>query len=190
MWFFTLLIGWAIGSQSLSNLTLPVVVNPYGVTALLNDSTWFGSGTASKVVFIALDSSCTVDRVDINFATDLPYNKRSKNVITGCVGDCDPTQHLFFRNVPLAIGKYSLSTLGSCIGVSEGRFAAEYWWISGGDIIVRRYRSLTNSRGWVQVTKYDKSQNMIEGTFEMELFDYENSSARFRKGVFRAKIVR
>jgi hypothetical protein len=57
-------------------------------------------------------------------------------------------------------------------------------------MIFRNYQSRANSFGWIEVTSYDPTQKILKGLFEMDLVDYEKRIARFRKGVFKAKITR
>jgi hypothetical protein len=189
-YFLILIAGWAMQDLSPNDSPLTFPVEPYGVTASLNDSTWFGSAAAYKALFIANDSACSKQQVDIIISTDLPYDKRKTNrIVTGCVNGCRPTQQLFFHNIPLKVGKYSFSILGQCAGVDERRFVAEYWWKIDDDMIARNYTSQVNRPGWVEITHYDVDQKMLEGTFEMDLIDYDKRIARFRKGAFKVKIT-
>jgi hypothetical protein len=154
------------------------------VTALLNDSTWFGSADAGKV--LQDQSTCTSNRFDISSSTDLPYdNKQPKRPVTGCLGDCIPSQFLFFQNIPLAVGKYEIVTLNSCGGRNV---AVTYNQVVGGDMVINSYSSQNSKIGWIQVTGYNADQNAVEGAFEVELFDRTSKSARFRKGAFKALI--
>lgn len=123
-----LLAGWATQNLPPNDLQLTPSTEPYGVTASLNDSTWFGSAAAYKALFIAKDSACFKPQVDIIISTDLPYDKRKTNrIVTGCVNGCQPTQQLFFHDIPSRVGKYSFSIISQCAGVDERRFVAEYW---------------------------------------------------------------
>jgi hypothetical protein len=189
-WFVALSTGWVIYAPSVNDSVSLLTLEPYAVTAILNDSTWFGSGAAYKPLLSVNNSSCNEEHVDIQISTDIPcYNIKVKKVVTGCVNACEPTQRLFFHNIPLVVGRYSFSTLSLCSGVDASRLV-EYWWMVGDDMISRNYASRTNSQGWVDVTNYDPNQNTLEGTFEMDLIDYEKRIARFRKGVFKVKIIR
>ena len=185
--FFNLLIGWTVCSQSLNNLVPSLPIESYSVTAVVDDSSWFGSVTARKSFYHYNYSACDKDQVDLYVLTDLPYEK-VKRLVTGCVDGCEPTQQLHFHNLPLAVGKYSLSALSLCAGENGIRLVAEYWWMIGNDVIIRNYGSRTNSRGWIEVTSYDSSQQLLEGTFEMDLIDYDKQVARFRKGIFKTRI--
>lgn len=189
-YFLTLLVGWGIQDLLLSDSLLTSPAKSYQVTASLNDSTWFGSAAAYKALFIAKDSVCSKQQVDIVVSTDLPYDKRKNNrVVTGCIAGCQPTQQLFFHNIPLKVGKYSFSLLGQCAGTDERRFVAEYWWLIDGDMIARNYTSQLNQLGWIEITRYDTNKKVLEGIFETDLIDYNKQIARFRKGLFKIEIT-
>ena len=182
-WFIGLIFG-CIACSKPSPPPEPLISGPYGVTALLNDSTWYGSAYAYKAADVAGVSACTLDRFGIGFSTDLPFdNTPPKRTITGCLGDCTPTQMLGIHNIPLAVGKYNLADLNSC-GGQYG--AVEYFWLLGGDGIINTFGSQTSQAGWIQVTGYNASQHAVEGTFEFELSSETTKSARFQKGVFKA----
>lgn len=166
----------------------PVVIidGPYRVTAILNDSTWYGSTYASKTIALTGETACTANRVDISFSTDLPYNKNTpKQVVTGCLGNCVPTQILAFHNIPLAVGKYEVSALNSCVS-PQG--AITYFLLIGGDVISKTYTSKASSIGWVQITGYNASQNAIQGIFDVELSDDSAQTVHFKNGDFKALI--
>lgn len=184
-WFVFLLIGCAACSKSSTTAT-PSIDGPYRVTALLNDSTWFGSTYASKTVTVAGQAACTTNRFNVGFSTDIPYtNYPSKLPVTGCTGDCIPTQSLGFRNIPLEIGRYEIATLNSCAG-QDG--AVTYFWLLGGDGIVNVFTSKTSKGGWIEITGYNSTQNAVEGTFDVELSNQQGSGAHFQKGAFKAII--
>ncbi len=161
---------------------------PYKVTALLNGSTWFGIAYASKAMPVAGQSSCTTDRFVLGFSTDLPYDDSSpKRSVTGCSDGCLPTQGLYFQNIPLAEGKYDMASLNSCAGAGhEG--AVRYVWLVGGDGVVKSYTSQDSKTGWIQVAKYDTTQNTVEGSFELSLSSKDGQVANFQKGAFKALI--
>ena len=157
---------------------------PYRVTALLNDSTWFGAAYASKSVTITGGINCVANRVDISFVTDLPYNSNApKQGVTGCLNDCVPTQRLVFYRTPLTVGKYKITDLTTCTAPQE---AVIYSLVLGGDAVINTYTSQPNSTGWMQITAYDESQKVIEGTFEVELSDKTTKTSLFKNGMFKA----
>ena len=192
-YFFPLAIGWAVSGQSLNTLGRPLPPTSYSVTAVINNLSWFGSATARPSFYHYNYSACDQDQVDVYVLTDLPCqpNEKVNWPVTGCIDGCQPTQQLHFHNLPLAVGKYSLSALSLCAGEGDGiRLVAEYWWMIGDDVISRNYGSRANSQGWIEVTRYDADQQSLEGTFEMDLIDYDKRVAHFRKGQFKTKISR
>ncbi len=185
MWFIGLTLS-AIACSNPSTNPASTIDGPHGVTALLNDSTWYGSANASKTVAISGSSDCIANRFDILFSTDLPYDANApKHPVTGCSGDCTPTQSLSFHNVPLAVGTYEIAALNTCAGPGG---AVTYYWILGGDAIVNTYNSGNKPVGWIQVTGYNASQNAVEGAFEIDLVNQTTQAARFRKGAFNALV--
>ena len=177
----------------------PIIEGPYRVTALLNDSTWFGSTYASKTLPTHnpyTPSACTSNGFDLNLTTDLPYNNSSSiRPVTGCSGKCIPTQIMRFQNIPLAIGRYEIVTLNSCAADSRG--AVEYIWLLGGDGIINQYNSQNSKLGWIEVTGYNSRQNAVEGVFELELAGQTSvkalgeptpQRARFQNGAFKALV--
>ena len=185
MWFIGLVLGFVACSR-LSTPPDPPIAGPYRVTALLNDSTWYGSASASKTVALSGSSDCTANRFDLNFSTDLPYDANApKHPVTGCSGDCTPTQSLSFRHVPLAVGTYEIAALNACAGQGG---AVLYYWILGGDAIVNTFGSGSKPVGWIQITSYNASQQAVEGTFDVELVNQTTQTAHFQQGAFKALI--
>lgn len=187
LWSFCLVVGCLACSKSSTgpNPEAPTINGPYTVTALLNDSTWFGSAHASRSLATASQSSCSSNRFNISFSTDLPFNGNvSGQPVTGCSSKCDPTQILGFYNIPLAVGKYELSTLNECTGRS-----VDYLLVTGGDIIIKTYNFQRNNSSWIQVTGYNASQKAVEGIFEVVLSDKTAQTVRFQKGAFKALIA-
>lgn len=181
-WFFYLVISCLACSKSATTPEAATIDGPYRVTATLNDSTWYGAASASRTVALNSETACTKNRIDIGFSTDLPYNSTVPvKVVTGCLGNCIPTQALTFHNIPLAEGKYEISDLNLC---AQQQGAVSYYWLLGGDSIVKTYTSLGNSVGWIQITSYNASQQALEGIFEIELSD-PDKTARFKNGVFK-----
>jgi hypothetical protein len=186
-WFFCLVVGCLACSKS---ATAPDLVlsndGPGRVKATLNDSVWYGSAYASASVSLAGETTCTSNRIDIGFATDLPLNSNtSGQAVTGCLEDCVPTQKLVFRNVPLAIGTYPITGLNACAGQHGAAF---YYILLGGDSIIKTYSSQGSGIGWIQITGYNTDQKVVEGTFDVELSDENARTARFKNGRFQAVI--
>lgn len=186
-WFIYLTFGCLACSESSTtpSPSEPVIEGPYKVTSLLNDSTWFGSAYASKTLDVIGQSTCTSNRFDIGFSTDLPYyNHPSTRPVTGCLGDCIRTQMLEFHNVPLAIGKYEVTTLNSCAGQYG---AINYYQLVGGDVIINKYNSQNSKIGWIEITAYNANQKAVEGSFEVELVNQAAEVVHFKKGTFKAR---
>lgn len=192
-------------SSSIPGLSKPLVSQDlYDVTALLNDSLWYGSAVAEKE-YVPTNKSCTHDRFTIKIFTDLPHSKsvnEPKGGITGCVSKCTPTQILRFREVPLAAGRYKLSDLGACL--KETTMAAgEYELLVGGDLAINLYYPAGatiwqgkenniipgHDRSWIQIIKYDAVANRIEGTFEVRLIGQNKEVANFTKGNFKVVLT-
>ncbi|QDK78933.1 hypothetical protein EXU85_10075 [Spirosoma sp. KCTC 42546] len=184
-WFFYLVVGYLSCSQSSTTPEPEVTIDgPYRVTATLNDSTWYGAADASKTIGLTGETSCTKNRIDVKFSTDLPFsNTTPKQAATGCVGNCVPTQILVFHNIPLAVGKYLVSDLNACAGAAGG---VSYFLLLGGDSIIKTYTSQATSIGWIQITGYSASQQAVQGTFEIELTDTTAPTVRFKNGSFKA----
>lgn len=160
-----------------------IIEGPYTVTASLNDSTWFGGAYAYETSDITGQIACALNRFDIGFSTDLPFDTYPpKRPVTGCLGDCIATQLLRFHRIPLAIGKYEVSTLNSYAG---GYGAVDYYQL-GEEITVDSYNSQTSKIGWIEITAYNRNQKAVEGTFEIELTNRDAKTAHFKKGIFKA----
>ena len=185
-WFFFVVISSLACSTSSTMPDPTAAADTYRVTALLNDSTWFGAAYASKSVALTTATTCVANRIDISFVTDLPYSSNApRQSTTGCLGDCVPTQRLVFYRIPLTVGKHRVAELSACTAPQE---AVIYSLLLGGDAVTNTFTSQTNSTGWMQITAYDESQNVIEGNFEVEVADKTTKTTRFKNGQFKALI--
>jgi hypothetical protein len=177
---------------------------PYSATASLNEATWFGSAFAQRES-VQGGTSCPATQFALGISTDLPHPQSGNEPVggvTGCVSQCIPAQLLGFHRIPLAVGKYQLADIQSCI---EGntQAACEYRLLIGGDGIINTYYPLgvTIQRGqtlltipgtntsWIEITRYDPATNQLEGRFEVTLKDPANQEARFTNGSFRVTLT-
>ncbi|ARK11476.2 hypothetical protein A6C57_14730 [Fibrella sp. ES10-3-2-2] len=170
--------------------------NPHGVTAMLNDSAWYGTVQAINAANF-IDKPCAEGKVMLMIKTDIPYpgneSFSKSETVNGCVGECVPTQALYINNIPLKKGTYSLSKLAEC-----GSFAIKdvvYAWLVNGSGLKRGFRLQPKKANWVRVTRYDPRENTLEGRFEANLIDFKLNStestgraAQFRQGRFLVKL--
>jgi hypothetical protein len=177
----------------------------FNVTAALNDSTWFGSASAERE-YAPTYESCTNNRFTLNVVTDIPHilsHGEPQKGVTGCTGQCIPTQWLKLREIPMTVGRYKLSDLKLCL--KENTMAvAEYNLLIGGDLAINRYypAGITiwqgrsnekipgNDHSWIEITKYDSSVNQIEGMFDIKLIGQNKEVAHFKKGIFKVSFNR
>ena len=171
--------------------------NPYGVTAMLNDSAWFGMVQAiNSSNFV--EKPCAEGKVTLMIKTDIPYpgngSYSKSEVVNGCAGECVSTQWLTFFNVPLKKGKYSIDKLNEC-GMFNKSETYNYSWHINGSGLIRVFKTQPKKTNWVRVTRYNSQTKTIEGRFEANLADYTynttDSSGRvasFRQGRFIARL--
>ncbi|MBD2703735.1 hypothetical protein IC229_24025 [Spirosoma sp. BT702] len=156
------------------------------VTALLNDSTWYGRGNASKVIAVAGDA-CRLNRFNLYVSNELPYPKGARESAPyDCIGPCNTTQHLSFEKVPLAVGKYNMTDLTACSPYPLT--GASYGLLIGGDAIFASYTAKGTDSGWIEVTRADTVANVVEGNFELALTSQSAKSVRFRNGRFAVRL--
>ncbi|WP_040005211.1 hypothetical protein [Fibrisoma limi] len=163
---------------------------------MLSDSTWFATGKALRLVKRS-EAPTSVRQFNLQITTDLGYpGNTSANrspIVTGCNGDCVPTQRLHLYTIPLRKGKFKLSKLDKRRVVDDER--TNYWLLINGGGVVKNYRFGGRRHGWVRITRYDRQSNVIEGRFSFDLDENLNqvgrrlnslpSVARFRDGLFR-----
>lgn len=172
----------------------------YNVTALRNDSTWFG--TAKALRLFQTGSPELVKKFNIRIATDIPFPGRDMPQIpnytaNGCTADCRPSQSLLFYNIPLKKGKYKIAKLDKKRTIDNER--ASYWLIGYSGGTYKRYWFQDHNHGWLRVTSFDKKSNIVEGRFAISLDeDLTLKSrlvndippiARFSEGLFRIKLT-
>ncbi|MVM28897.1 hypothetical protein GO755_02550 [Spirosoma sp. HMF4905] len=174
---------WACSRSDNDSTISPDGVNgPKNATALLNDSSWYASGSASRAFLVAGDQ-CTTNRFNIYLSNELPYPKGARKAAPyNCIGPCNTTQYLSFEKVPLTIGKYDVNWLTSC--TPSPITGANYGLIVGGDAVFASYRAQGSNSGWIEVTRADTAANVIEGKFEVTLTSQDAKTVKFRNGSF------
>lgn len=185
-WLPCLLFGFFACSRFVNGPNPPRFDNRYSVNALLNGAAWFGKAYATKNLYRP-SIPCTANRFIVTFETDIPHDRGAydtKAAITGCMQECLPTQLLSFSSIPLAVGRYDLASLKSCMERSS--VGAGYNLLDGGDVTAIEFYG---TDGWVQVTKYDSLSKDIEGLFEVTLMSKQGELANFRQGAFKAKLT-
>ncbi|MFD2935360.1 hypothetical protein [Spirosoma flavum] len=171
----------------------------YNVIGVLNDSTWFATGKAIRLVK-PKEQPNSVKQFNLQMITDINYpgngSATRSPIITGCLGECIPTQRLHVYNIPLKKGKFKLRKLDKARTVDLERI--NYWLLINGGGMNKNYHYEGRKPGWIRITRYDPQSNTVEGAFSFDLDEnlkvYNrliNSMpliARFRQGLFRVKI--
>lgn len=156
------------------------------VTALLNDSVWYGRAHLTKEQIKVGGRS---NWFAANFVTDLPHSKhiaQSQNLRhTGCLTPCVPSQILSFDRVPLAVGTFKLSASNTD---RNRNIQVRYDLLSGGDAITDTYLLQIGSDSWIRITKYDLKAGVVEGAFKLRMVNTNGRKAYFKDGNFRANI--
>lgn len=104
------------------------------------------------------------------------------NPITGCIGECRPSQHLSIFNIPIKKGKYRIDDLSAC-GMPFGDY--HYAWVGYSGGLVMPFYLNNSRRAWVKVKRYDPKTRIIEGRFEGTFVDSTGQEARFERGAFK-----
>ena len=197
-----------VACSKVANVFSPSVNDQhYGVTALLNDSAWFGSTFAQRA-YIIEGKDCTFNQFALGLSTDLPHAKSGTEPIkgiTGCTEQCVPTQHLGFQRIPLAVGQYKLAAIKNWVEDNILHSAVDYTWIIGGDMAINHFyprgTTIRNSRrifvdipgndnSWIKVTHYNPKTGQLEGAFEITLVSRKGEIAHFTKGAFKVTLTR
>ena len=172
----------------------------YNVTALHNDSTWFG--TAKALRLFQTGSPESVKQFNIQIATDIPFPGRDMPktpdyTANGCTEECRRSQSLLFYNIPLKKGKYKIAKLDKKRIVDNER--ASYWLVGYSGGAYKKYLFQGRNPGWLRITGFDKKTNIIEGRFAIDLDEDLTLYARlvndippiakFSEGLFRVKLT-
>lgn len=181
-------------------ITLPVS-SQHNVIGLLNDSTWFATGKAVRLVKPS-EQPNSVRQFNLQIKTDINYpgngsTTRSKT-ITGGIGDFVPTQILYIYNIPLKKGKYKIATLDKRRTVDVERL--NYWLVINGSGVYKNYQFEGSTPNWIRITSYNQISGILEGQFALLLdvnkqigvgargIDKTAPIARFKHGLFRVKL--
>jgi hypothetical protein len=162
------------------------------VTALLNDSAWYGKAHTSRRSW-KVKKHKKSNWFDVSFLTNIPHSKYSFTLdYTSHQAAFDtsinwiPTQWLSFNNVPLAVGMYKLFNSSSR---QDPVVEARYDLLEGGDAISDSYHLKKDDNNWIQIIKYSSITGIVVGRFELKLMSQSGKTAHFRRGSFKAKIV-
>jgi len=180
--------------------SLPVD-SKYSVTAMRNDSVWFGISNAFRLIPPGKQPQ-SIKEFNIRFETDLNYIGRQfpkgwpPNKITGCIEECNRSQSIILYNIPLKKGKYKIGGLDK--RRKEGESRSGYWLVGPSGGAYKRYFYEGRNPGWIRVTRVDKMTNTVEGNFSIsfdEDLKYEERLkndippvAKFTNGLFRAML--
>ncbi|RYF70143.1 MAG: hypothetical protein EOO39_16280 [Cytophagaceae bacterium] len=162
--------------------------NPYGVTAMLNDSAWFGRAYAAEAAALN-DKPCAVGRFTVFLATDRNYPggelRLSPEVVAMQAGEFVPRQRLTFSNIPAKKGFHHVSELNQCGGISveQGNFLL----LGNGSGIMDAYFLKPSKSNQVRIVKIDSATRTITGSFKLTLANPTGRTAHFRNGWFVAK---
>ncbi|TDE14681.1 hypothetical protein [Dyadobacter psychrotolerans] len=173
----------------------------FSVTALRNDSTWFATGKGLRLIPADRDPG-SVKQFNLRMTTDIPFPGRvipqvdSAKIVTGCVGNCRPSQDLLAYNIPMRKGKYKIAKLDKRRTINNER--SSYWLVGYSGGASKAYYHKGRKPGWIRITNFDKSTNVAEGRFavsldeDLTLFNRLINEippvARFREGLFRVKV--
>ena len=163
--------------------------NPNSARAMLNDSAWFGRATAVEAGAIN-DNPCAAGRFTVFIATDLGYPgdklRLSPEIAVMQAGEFVPRQRLTFCNIPTKTGSYRVSELNRCgsFVLMQGNFAL----LGNGSSLVGAYFVQTTKTNRVRIVKIDSVARTITGRFNITLADSSGRVARFRRGLFIARL--
>lgn len=163
--------------------------NPYGVTAMLNDSAWFGRAYAAEAVALN-DNPCASGRFIVFLDTNVGYPgdqlRLSPQQAAMQAGEFVARQRLEFFNIPARKGTYRVSELNQCGGIviSQGNFAL----LGNGSALIEPYFLQPTQVGRLRITKIDSTARTVSGKFRVTLTASSGRVARFRQGRFIAKL--
>lgn len=169
------------------------------VTASLNNSPWFGSGEITEV-HMKENETCLIDRFSITIRTDLPFNEQgseSNQKIDGCIGNCIPTQWLGIYQIPLKRGTYNLALPDTCLPIKTAKLSQSFSVTRSSLLLINSqtgnthssYKFLEEDKGWVKVTKLNRTSGKIQGRFELTLTSSSRQTVHFKAGKFSGKLV-
>ncbi|MFB9292962.1 hypothetical protein [Persicitalea jodogahamensis] len=161
----------------------------YNVSSMLNDSIWFATGEAVEQTD-TLAKPCISHRFDLFIKTDIPYpgflgKGFIQDSITGCTGECRPSQMLTIFNIPIKKGKFQITRLSRC-GLPFTNYL--YFWSGYSGGLVRAFFLEDRKAGWVRVKRYDSKTGLVEGRFKGTFADSTGRLARFERGAFQVVV--
>ncbi|WP_375448242.1 hypothetical protein [uncultured Fibrella sp.] len=161
--------------------------NPYGVTAMLNDSIWFGRAYVAEAA--ALNSNpCATGRFTVFLDSNVGYPgdrlRLSPQQVAMQAGEFVARQRITLYNIPAKRGSYRINELNQCGGivVSQGNYAL----LGNGSALIEPYFLQPKQVGQVRIIKIDSAARTVTGTFKVTLTASSGRVARFRKGRFIA----
>lgn len=163
--------------------------NPYGATAMLNDSSWYGRARAVEAEAFN-KNPCATGRFTVLISTDLGYPgdvlRLSPEMVAMQKGEFVPRQRLTFYNVPSKTGTYRIGEINECGGFIswQGNFVL----LLNGSGLMGAYFIQPSKANQVRVIKIDSLARTITGRFNLTLADSTGRMARFRQGWFVAKM--
>ncbi|MBO0952450.1 hypothetical protein [Fibrella forsythiae] len=163
--------------------------NPYGVTALLNDSTWFGRAYAAEAAALN-NNPCATGRFTVFLDSNVGYPgdqlRLSPQQMALQAGEFVARQRLTFYNIPARKGSYRINELNQCGGIvaSQGNFAL----LGNGSALMEPYFLQPTQTGRVRIMKIDSAARTVTGKFKVTLTAPGGRVARFRQGWFIARL--
>lgn len=155
-------------------------------TALLNYSTWFANARA-MIEPASTGQSCSSHQLSLRFETDLPYTEYPATPKEGRLPALNLKQsihRLRLAKMPLAVGRYDLIQLERC---STNATGTQFELFSGGHLIETYYPQGAWC-GWIEITRYDPVNKVVEGFFDFYLLSQTNRLAAFSEGAFNVTI--
>ncbi|WP_141217514.1 hypothetical protein [Siphonobacter sp. BAB-5385] len=191
-----LLLLLVLGTACTRHTSLPRS-SPHNVVSQLNDSTWFATGKAIRLIKPGQQPGSVFTLqvfTDLDFSGNSSVNRSP--AITGCNGECVPTQSLSVYQIPLKKGRYTIAQLHGQRVTDVERTNYRLLWNGSG--LAKEYVNGKGRASWVRITRYDPESCTVEGQFSLDLNEnltipnrLQNQLppvARFRHGVFRVEV--
>ncbi|KAA0992614.1 hypothetical protein [Dyadobacter aurulentus] len=175
--------------------------SPFNVTAVLNDSIWYGTGKVLRLR-TSTEKPEQIRKFNLLVFTDIDYpgmgGGPNPNTNNGCRDpECTRTQALVIYKIPLKKGRSKIATLDKQSQVKHE--IASFSYIGNSGYLNNGYTYQGAKPGWVRVTRFDKATGTVEGRFEVtfgkdtaykhRLQDVMPATARFSGGLFRIKLT-
>ena len=168
---------------------------PFTITTSVNNTPWYGTGAVTKIE-PEKTPSCPVSRFGISATTDIPYETLQPAKASGCKGDCIPTQHIDFFNIPLAKGKYDLARFDECLHGNQGKVRLAHLKndpngphiIKGTRVNISDDFTMAGTNSWIRITRYNKVSGFVKGKFEVTLMNNHGDTLKLKNGKFQGKL--